>query len=68
MAVGYNIPDPDEPVVVAALLPKVAVPEASPVGAAVAEAVLDRKLELIQEAWHSAYCSVSAAVPFPCGH
>lgn len=41
---------------------------ASPVGVAVAGAVFVRKLELIQAAWHSAYCSVSAAVPFPWGH
>ena len=42
--------------------------EPEPLPVAVGAAVVDRKFELMQEAWQSAYLSVSAAVPFPCGH
>lgn len=67
------VAEAEPPVVVATLLPKAKVPVVEAllppvwlVGAAVAEAV--KKLELMHDAWQSAYCCVSIAEPLPCGH
>jgi hypothetical protein len=51
------------PPLVAAALFVAALPWLAPL---VAAAV--KKKELMQEDWQDAYCSVSPAVPFPCGH
>jgi hypothetical protein len=56
--VGALIP----PLVAAALFVAALLPLAPLVAAAV------KKKELMQEDWQDAYCSVSPAVPFPCGH
>lgn len=73
--VADAVVDPEEPVaalpdVEAATMPPVVLP-ALFVAALLKEAPLvavAKKRELMQEDWQDAYCSVSAAVPLPCGH
>jgi len=55
------------PLDVAEAEPNVAVLDA-PLVAVAPAAVLVRKYELTQLAWHEAYASVSCWVPFPCVH